>query len=195
MLQRAIPPAERATTLFAAILGHYRAARGEPDIRFIVEKTPSNILVGDTLLACFPNSVPLESVRDGRDVATSMQYYKGAMPADRAEQFRIWADGIVAGERARQLAGDRCIRIRYEELTSTPQQVLMRVFQLIGIRSDSEIACAAIDKAHIERISNRGPGRHVRAGRVGDWKTVLGTEDLKIFERIAGAHARRLGYG
>lgn len=187
-----VHPARQAAALVAAILGHYAQSHGNG--RVLVEKTPSNIFIARLLLDSFPSSYFVETIRDGRDVAVSMQFYSSAMPAERRVQYKMWTAAIEAGERLRVVQPARCVQLRYEDLAMKPEVALQQVFRFVGISDELAVVERALATWHIDGIQNRGTGQHIRAGRIGDWRQYLDHDDLVLFEEVAGDCARRLGY-
>jgi hypothetical protein len=187
-------PAQQAAAIVAAVLGEYslRQQRASEDV--LVEKTPANIFIAPLLLKLFPRARLVEVVRDGRDVAVSMQFYRAMPTRDRAGQYRDWVEAIAAGERLQRSYAGRCLRVRYEDVHAAPEAALEQLFRFAELEHHPQLVRACVSQCRIETIVNKGPGRHVRAGRVGDWRAMLLPEECQLFEEVAGSYARALGY-
>jgi len=155
----------------------------------------------------------LRLVRDGRAVALTYmdpaRYADAADPAMRGGGFggtrereridmtaaaRQWRRGQEEAEAIRRtVPRDRWMDVRYETLCREPEETLSRLFRFVGV------------DAGRPRMPFRRAGRHVVGNgmrldstdgvRLDDrWATELGVSERKMFDAVAGAWNRRLGY-
>ena len=101
------------------------------------ETTPVHVLHVPDIKATIPDALFIHVVRDGRDVAVSMmkQGWVRPLPVDRSAPERaagaFWAWVVESGERASRGFERDFLRVRYEDLTSAPQQTLDRIAAFI----------------------------------------------------------------
>ncbi len=131
-------------------------------------------------------------VRDGRAVASSfIRRGESSMMSEAAEE---WRRDIVSEEHVLRLFGpDEVIRLRYEDLCADVEGSVLRLFRFLGVDTSSSIAELQDAEHHI--LGNRM--RLVRSGEIqvdNRWRAMLGSADLKTFERIAGDLNRSYGY-
>ena len=130
-------------------------------------------------------------IRDGRAVAlTYMVQNDGPMET----AARVWRRNIRACRKClATLKRGEWMRVRYEDLCARPEEVLGTIFGLIGLDPS------------LERTNFRASGNHVVGNKMrleatteirldDQWKTVLTTEQLADFERVAGDVNREYGY-
>lgn len=91
------------------------------------------------------------------------------------------------------------LEIRYEDLLARTPEVLKRVLDLLGARSDAKTLDYCIQASSFERASNREPGKEdadsfFRKGIAGDWRNVFTGRDREIFDGYAGEELARFGY-
>lgn len=148
-------------------------------------------------------------IRDGRGVA--LTYVNPAAFADAKDpRLRGGGTGLdthkrLSMERAalewrrnneeaeavlRGIDRSRWIEIRYEQLCRQPRQTLRRVWEFLGVR---DVELETRQERHLV-------GNGMRLDWQGDislderWREALGPEDLRTFERVAGALNHRYGY-
>jgi protein-tyrosine sulfotransferase len=173
----------------------------------VAEKTPSNFLVFPQLAALFPQSPLIHVIRDGRDVVAS-----------RLERDKIAAQGKAfdtvaqatahAQEWAEAMALRRAIlgnvdlsrsyyEIRYEQLISEPEPVLMGLFDFIGERFDPcVLAFHQIERnvAGTEEWSAEAVRRPIFTTSKGRWERSLSADEQAAILRVAGSELAELGY-
>lgn len=181
-----------------------------------VEKTPRHIhSIGD-IFATFPSARVLLMIRDGRDVACSLQARTGNFSAavDR------WLDDNAAADPFRDRDG--VLEVRYEDLVVDPVKTLRTVTHFIS--EDFEPAMVSHHEGpfrfygslrgmddvreQIETLETKpddvsGPNhRFYRSWQVrqpifdgrGRWRTQLSSSEQDYFLHVAGAVLVRYGY-
>lgn len=152
-------------------------------------------------------------VRDGRAVA--LTYMDSARFADASdERFRGGGMGIVAdyprlrmAEAAREwrrsneeaenlldgLDPSRSTTVRYERFCRDPQGEASRIFDFLGVAPDDAVARFRSAVHHVVGNGMRlDDSREVRLDE--RWRDVLSAAELRVFEAVAGAMNKRLGY-
>ncbi|MGD1804425.1 sulfotransferase [Dapis sp. BLCC M126] len=165
----------------------------------LLEKTPQHFRYIDVILNQFPEAKSIEIIRDGRDVCVS--YQARSKTARWARQsttsmIKIWKKAIETVEKVKAdpEIGDRIYSVRYENLRTDPQQELSKIFDFIGLDYDSTLIDKIIDTTDISKVKNKGEGKHIRQGSIGEWQTRLSPEDIGLWEELGGDTLARLGY-
>ncbi len=193
-----------------ALLGELWSRVDEPaGARTLVLKNPSTRGIDDFELF-FPRGRLVLLTRDCRDVVNSqMAAIKGSsrrlahMPRMVRLAFfaRHWRDAA-----RRVLEGSRGLIVRYEDLVSSPDEVLGKICPLVGVDASDEWLQSVAD------LSVRGSTHHGRPGGVGGqpvydevevsedfrpfgrWRAEWSAAERSLVSRIAGSEMRALGY-
>jgi hypothetical protein len=111
-----------------------------------IEKTPSHALFIEEILELLPKASFIHVLRDARDVvasilAASRSWGRGWAPRNARQAARLWLRHVETIERSKhQIPSGQFYEVRYEELWSTPYQVLKGLGEFIGLEwSDQEI--------------------------------------------------------
>ena len=116
--------------LYAALFDRGAEARGK---RLWVEKTPKNSLFAEHLYSMLPGMRLINVVRDGRDVALSMQNVVWG-EKDLVKALDWWAEELDATMRALDgLPESAVLTIRYEDLVSEPDAVMADIAGFLGV--------------------------------------------------------------
>lgn len=136
-------------------------------------------------------------VRDGRDVAAS---HLRTVPwgfrsiEDAAEG---WLEVVAPPHRL--ASPDRYREVRYEDLVLEPRRTLAAIVDFLGLAWHDDL----LRHAELAHSLHERPWGHPAAdavseplhrGRVGRYRTDLHPDEIRSFERIAGAELTRLGY-
>lgn len=153
-----------------------------------VEQTPSYTLVAEELALMFPTAQFLFIIRDGRQVADSMQKMwqwnveKAAM---------VWHRHTQSGLVLKELYPQRVFEVRYEALISAPQKTFKNIFEFLNL----PYADAAAEFIESKPI-NVSPGTENQTSsdklepRWPQWPT----HSITRHKRITGEMLQRLGY-
>ena len=119
--------------LYAAL---FRKRAEEQDRSLWIEKTPNNALYARYLHSWLPGVRLLNIVRDGRDVACSMQNVSWGQK-DLVKSLDWWAGSLAGAAFALQtLPRSWSLTLRYEDLVTVPEETLNRVADFLGIKCD-----------------------------------------------------------
>jgi hypothetical protein len=159
------------------------------------DKTPPNIDHVDLLAEVFPGARFVELVRDGRDVALSMQ----TMPWGDNNAWtcaRRWAHCIREGERQRARHEGRMLLVRYEDLVTQPREQLERVSSFLGIDYDDDML--AVEKTDTSKLQHQdwfaNLWQGINTSAMDKWRTKMSEHDQRVFLAAAGAELDLHGY-
>ncbi len=163
--------------------------------------TPAHLLYMQKIKQALPQSLFIHIVRDGRDVALSLDKlgWIRPFPWDRERSLLVaglyWDWMVKEGQRQGACIPRDYLEVRFEELVGCPQEVLDRVGDFIGHELDYE----RILEVGIGSVSS--PNTSFGAGTspadfnpVGRWKQQLDDKSLARFEGLLGDRLQALGY-
>lgn len=183
--------------LIRGLLEPYLASRGKPRV---AEKSPNNVLVFDVLGRLFPESPLIHVIRDGRDVVASLlrqNWVDGvtgqplAYTRDASEATRFWRQAVVAGRSNSGLPN--YIEVRYEELVTTPEPTLCRLFGHIGERWEPDVLDYA-GKPHDQPDGEAVVAGRLTAASIGRWSNELAPRQVEEVMTHGGKLLDQLGY-
>lgn len=154
------------------------------------EKTPAHVFHMRLILDVFPGAQFVHIIRDGRDVVKSLQNVEWN-PGDVRWSVGRWMDSVSAGRTAgASLRPDQYLEVRYEELTSTPEQTLKRICEYLN----EDFTPRMLD---FDKPQNNSWG--LRLDRGIQKKGINKNRELNLIERAVlkvrgGAMLRELGY-
>jgi hypothetical protein len=176
-----------------------------PSQRVVVEKTPGSVRQLPVVAEVFPEARFVVVLRDGRDVAVSIQAATGSWGPGFRRGYggfahtapavaHMWRRLVLEGRRVVRELGERAVEVRYEELRVDPLAGLRRLYGHCGLPHDEATLARAVEEAAFEQHAERGEQRFRRAARVGDWRARLSLPERIAFEVIAGDALRATGY-
>jgi hypothetical protein len=198
------PPPDRAALLgalersdfggvFDALLKSWACARGKARWG---EKTPGNAMHWQSIHGYFPDASVIHVLRDGRDVARSLQ----AAPFGPKTTYMAaarWAD-YVARVRAigRDLPVDRYLEVRYEDLLARPEQTLVWICGFLGEAFDEQMLRfhENSDVYDTDDVNRRNLARPLLVGNSAKWRTSMSRTEIRVFEAVAGDWLALTGY-
>lgn len=206
---RAVRPLIDPGTVFRTFYRLYAEGQGKPRWG---DKTPGYGPKLRRIERALPEARFVHMIRDGRDVAVSLERRKSGLSTD--EVAKRWRHRI-RGTREAAEGVEHYIEIRYEDLVADPEPVLRRICDLIEL--DYDPAMLSYHERSSERLSEldqplraEGSKRGLtaesrqqahaltaeppRTDRVGSWKDSLSPEDVAIFDEYAGKLLAELGY-
>ena len=165
------------------------------------ECTPDHLLYMARIKQTIPDALVIHIIRDGRDVALSLEKQKWIrpLPGDGGRQLEVaalyWEWMVKRGrEKGRMLAGDYC-EVIFEELIANPRSVLGRVGAFIEQDLDydriREVAIGSVAEPNTSFQSGSQSGTFNPVAR---WKDALSPEKLGVLESLIGTTLRELGY-
>ncbi len=173
----------------------------KPEATHLLDKHPnySNQLpLIDRLL---PQSRFIHIIRDGREVAVSMMSVRkrvGHSPGEVRGAARDWHRCITnARTHGSTLGATRYLEVRYEELMANTAPLLARIMAFCELPTEAGFVEKLAKEHHISvRQVSKGDAslNALRAEPGAIWKEKMSTTERWIFDRMAGALLRELGY-
>jgi hypothetical protein len=188
----------------------YAAKHGK--VRF-GDKTPLYALEMPAIQRLLPEVRFIHVIRDGRDVALSLQKTWFAPSQEMRHLARYWKRIVM---KARE-DGDKVgfyLEVRFEELVSNPESALHQICSFLDLpydpamlhywksaperlkehkarqRKDGTVLVSQEQRLQQQRLTMEPP----QLGRVGVWRKEMAREDQAVFADEAGELLRLLGY-
>lgn len=163
------------------------------------DKTPKHVLNMPLLAKAFPESRFLHIIRDGRDVALSLQDAPWG-PKDVFRGVLYWQRHVSAGQAAGlHLGSTRYLEVHYERLVDSPEDVLRSVCRFLALDFDAsmlrtqELAGAMIASDEWGLRAHANLTRPIST-RLRDWRKEMSREDAALVDRIARRALASTGY-
>lgn len=183
-------------------------ALGKSGKKRLAEKTPSNLLHFPALHEMFPESPLIHIIRDGRDVVCSLMEMdwtdsKTGKPfpytRDAEAAAMTWVQMVKQGRKMTldDQYRDVYYEIRYEDIITSPETTLKKLFNFIGEPLDNTILEYS-SKQHILGGTDESSAKQVTKtlyhNSMGRWKNDLSQRDKTKVMKIAGPLLKDLGY-
>ena len=161
--------------------------------------TPDHLLALRRIKQTIPNALVVHIIRDGRDVALSLerQHWIRPFPWDRGKELftaaLYWEWVVNRGREAGQELGSDYVEVHYEDLVGNPSSVLTDLGEFIGQDLDYE----RIEKVGIGSVSrpNSSFSKESRDFRpVARWRERIEEDQLRDIEFLIGGTLQSLGY-
>lgn len=165
------------------------------------DTTPEHLLFIRTIKKAFPDALIIHSIRDGRDVALSMDklHWLNPFPWDKQHSLMVhglyWEWIVRNGRNAgRAYTGDY-LEVHFEDLVGHPNETLAG----IGCFIEHELDYDRIRKVGLGSVNspNTSFRAEVSGGQfspVGRWKESFTPAQVKMFEGLVGPFLQELGY-
>jgi hypothetical protein len=174
-------------------------ARNQGKSRY-ADKTPGHVVRIRLLSELFPEARFVHVIRDGRSSWLGYRE-RGFGPQTLADAAFNWKGRVLRGRRAGLALGDQRYReVRYEDLVERPRETLEPVCRFLDLeyeddmlqfhqRADTVLAgMGTSGRSAFENV-----GQPLTKG-MRDWRTTLSTQELELFDAIAGKLLGDLGY-
>jgi hypothetical protein len=170
-------------------------------VRRWADCTPEHLLYLDRIKRTIPDALVIHIIRDGRDVALSLEKQAWIRPFawDRRKTLEVAAlywDWIVRkGCKDGRTLGPDYVEVRFEDLVLDPRKVLENLGGFVG----QELNYDKIERVGIGSVSqpNSSFSAEMKEGKfspVCRWKTTLSAAQLERLEVLLGETMRELGY-
>jgi len=166
-----------------------------------IDSTPTNIPHMQRIVKEFPDARIVHIIRDGRDVALSLDKREWSRPLPWDKKKSLLAAGIYwewivrKGRKYGAMLSSNYLEVRYEELVSDPRKSLARVSEFIQHDLDYErILRASVGSVKNPLTSFKEDLNDGRFSPVGRWKNKFPPAQLVCFERLVGDYLLELGY-
>lgn len=166
-----------------------------------VDSTPTNAPHMPRIARDFSAALFVHIIRDGRDVALSLDKrgWSRPLPWDTSRSLLAaglyWKWIVRKTRRYGARLGSRYLEVRYEDLVENPQPTLARLADFI----QHDLSYERIQKTSVGSVKTplTSFDEDLRDGKfspVGRWKTKFHPKQLAWFEALAGDYLRELGY-
>lgn len=164
------------------------------------DKSPIYTMHVDAIARAFPTGQFIHIIRDGRDVALSMQHtYRGPrfFYMDVYYATRSWKARVrYASTSGARLGPSRYLQLRYEDLVARPEKVIAEVCSFLG--EDYEPAMTKPGREAPRHYHSTGiheaTRKPINLSRSGRWRHEMSVMDQRLVQLVAGDLLRALGY-
>ncbi|MGB8543308.1 MAG: sulfotransferase [Candidatus Acidiferrales bacterium] len=165
------------------------------------ENTPEHILYLAKIKNEIPDAMVVHMIRDGRDVALSLEKkaWVQPFPWDRNRRALIaglyWEWLVDKGRRQKPALGKDYMEVHYENLIAQPEITLGEIGAFIKHELDyAQIRRSGIGSVSDPNTSFEGESKSGTFDPVGRWRKQLSPADLAALERLIGPTLKKLGY-
>jgi hypothetical protein len=165
------------------------------------EKTPDHVLHIEEIKRTLPNAIFIHIIRDGRDVALSMERQHWVRPFFWDHHYPLLVCGIYwewlleSGRKAGSRLGADYMELRFEDLVENASSVLTEVGDFIGeklnyaqIQRTRFGSLAAPNSSFKDRTEEEG-----EFNPVGRWKLALSADQVRSLEALLGPTLHAIG--
>jgi hypothetical protein len=166
-----------------------------------IDSTPTNVPHMLRISRDFPAAQFIHILRDGRDVALSLDQrgWSRPLPWDKKKSLQAaglyWEWIVCKGRQYGSSLGSKYMEVRYEELHGNPREVLGRLSEFLH----HDLNYDRIRQSSIGSVKNPLTSfkEDLKQGHfvpVGRWKEKFPPEQLEWFEGLVGDYLQELGY-
>jgi hypothetical protein len=166
-----------------------------------IDSTPTNVPHMLRICRDFPQARFIHIIRDGRDVALSLDKRGWSRPLPWHKRKSLLAAGLYwewivrKGRKLGAELGRQYLEVRYENLVGQPRETLAVVGNFIGRDLDyDQIQDAGIGSVRRPLTAFEADLDRGEFAPVGRWKTAFPPDQLEWFESLVGAYLHELGY-
>jgi hypothetical protein len=169
----------------------------KPGQSYLVEKGPMDI---DAVAAMFPEARFIHVLRDGRDVAVSLDVASKSWAPEMqrtslALRGRHWAVGVEAARESGRALGERYLEVRYEDLRADFDSSARRLFDFAGVPYDDALLAQIRSETQLDSYSSATRESRFRGkGQAGGWRERFSLRDARAFAHATGDLLVELGY-
>jgi hypothetical protein len=161
------------------------------------QKTPRFVRYGDLLRRTYPSAKFIHIVRDPRAVASSL--IRSNVHRSNAYFAALrWVEDVSAGLLLKQKYDEDVFEMRYEELVSSPRQILYNVCRFLNIDFDeSMLSYHKSERKEYGRYYRQVHSRLDRRtdiSRIDAWRLHLSSRQLTLIEFLCGELMQYFGY-
>jgi hypothetical protein len=165
------------------------------------ECTPDHILYLDRIRQTIPDALVIHIIRDGRDVALSMerQGYPRQLPWDRSPRRMAaglyWEWMVREGRDGGSRLGSNYMEVHFEDLIGNPREALTQVGKFIAQELDfDEIRRVGIGSVSKPNTSFQEESKNSSFSPIGRWRKFYSNQELSQFEALIGNSLREVNY-
>jgi hypothetical protein len=165
------------------------------------ESTPLHMLYLPTVKKLIPDALIVHIIRDGRDVAVSLNKIKWIRPFfwDRQRSLIVagifWKWIVGKGRKYGREMGPDYLEVHYEDLVNEPRQTLAHVSGFIDQELDYDrIRGEALGSVQSPNSSFRSDDAQKDLSPVGRWRKLVPPAELAQLESVLGDLLEQVGY-
>ncbi len=165
------------------------------------ESTPLHLLYLPLIKKLIPDALIIHIIRDGRDVAASLNKigWIRPYPWDRRRSLVLaglfWKWIVSKGRRYGRAIGPDYMEVHYEDLVSQPRETLARLSTFIDHDLDYDrIQAVALGSVHNPNSSFGADSQQKDLSPVGRWKALHAPEEIAELESAIGDLLVETGY-
>jgi hypothetical protein len=169
-------------------------------VRRWAESTPLHLLYLPLIKKLIPNALIVHIIRDGRDVAVSLNKigWIRPFPWDRGRSLVLagifWKWIVSKGRRYGRSMGDDYIEVHYEDLVQNPRELLAR----LGVFLDHDLDYDRIQQVALGSVNNPNSSFKETQGQeknpMGRWKSLLTSAQVAELESAIADLLDSTGY-
>jgi hypothetical protein len=186
---RLFPPTYR--DFVRSVLECYRARAGKA---FVGEKTPEHIWEVLTILEWYPRAKIIWLLRDGRDVAPSIDRFNRC---GLRRACMIWWQAAKYGLRWERRFPEQFRRVRFESLVTRPEETLRKVCAFLGPEYQPKMLDASVPSAIVpphEMGHKRSSLAAIEPSKAGEYLRMTNPEERRLMSAMLEPMLLRLGY-
>jgi hypothetical protein len=154
------------------------------------EKTPDHVQHLPVLAATFPRAKFIHLIRDGREVACSVNRRQKRQP--ELVIYR-WKQLVRLGRSDGARLGDRYTELRYEDLTSSAEDEMRRVCQFLDLPFANEVLLSRMPQSPRKKRLAKGDLGEITSNPT-KWPAYFDHRTVRRLESIGGSLLTDLGY-
>jgi Sulfotransferase family len=165
------------------------------------ECTPLHLLYLPLIKRLLPDALIVHIIRDGRDVAVSLDRigWIKPLPWDKSRKLLapaiFWRWIVRKGRRYGSRMSADYIEVHYEDLVEKPRETLERIGKFIDHDLDYDRIQQNAQGSMVDPNSSfRGDGQEKKSNPVGRWKTALSADQIAEVEGLIGKQLQQTGY-
>ena len=165
------------------------------------ESTPLNTLYLPLIKKLIPDALVIHIIRDGRDVAVSLNKigWISPFPWDKKRSLVVagifWKWIVSKGRRYGRRMGSDYLEVHFEDLVNSPERTLRDIGSFIGQDLDYEqIREVALGSIENPNSSFRGDTEQKDLNPVGRWRALLSPEQIRDLESATAGLLTATGY-
>ena len=165
------------------------------------ESTPLHLLYLPLIKKLIPDALIIHIIRDGRDVAASLNKigWIRPYPWDRRRSLVLaglfWKWIVSRGRRCGRDLGPDYLEVHYEDLVGKPRETLARLSQFIVHDLDYDrVQAVALGSVHNPNSSFGADNQQKDLSPVGRWKALHSPAEIAELESAIGDLLRETGY-
>ncbi len=158
-----------------------------------LDKLPGYVSQFDQIRAAAPQAKFIELVRDGRDIlASKKKRVARGGGFDPLWDSIAWKSAIDAGSLAETRFPEQVLRVRYEDLVSTPAQELNKICQFLDLEFEEEML--SVGWINTTTADNKNGEDGISTAAIGKFVGQLTPGEIAICQNLTKKQLKEAGY-